>query len=62
MPTKGNQVQVSLYLPPDLARKLKLLSERTRVPQAAYFREAVHDVLVKYEISKSKELRGMRLK
>ena len=52
MPTKGNQVQVTLYLPPELARGLRLLSDRTRVPQAAYFREAVHELLVKYETPK----------
>jgi predicted DNA-binding protein len=52
MSTKGKQVQVSLYLPPELARRLKVLSDRTRVPQAEYFREAVRDVLVKYEASK----------
>jgi predicted DNA-binding protein len=31
-----------------------LLSERTRVPQAAYFREAVEDLLKKYEEPKKK--------
>lgn len=48
MPTKGKQVQVTLYLPPELARGLKLLSVRTRVPQNRYLREAVEGVLSKY--------------
>lgn len=48
MPSKGRQVQVSLYLPPELAEKLKQLSEKTRVSQAAYFREAVEDLVEKY--------------
>jgi len=46
---KGNQIQVSLYLNPETAKALRALSERTRIPQAAYFREAVEDLLKKYE-------------
>lgn len=46
---RGNQVQVGTYLPPELAEQLKELSEITRVPQAAYFREAIEDLLRKYE-------------
>jgi hypothetical protein len=34
--------------------RLKALSERTRVPQAAYFREAIEDLLTKYEEPKKK--------
>lgn len=48
MPSKGRQVQVSLYLPPELAEKLKQLSDKTRVAQAAYFREAIEDLIEKY--------------
>jgi predicted DNA-binding protein len=32
------------YLSQDQADRLKELSDRTRVPQAAYFREAVEDL------------------
>ena len=46
---KDEQVKVSTYLTKELADKLKALSDRTRVPQAAYFREAVEDLLKKYE-------------
>jgi predicted DNA-binding protein len=46
---RGNLVQVGTYLPPELAEQLKELSKITRVPQAAYFREAVEDLLRKYE-------------
>jgi predicted DNA-binding protein len=46
---KPPQVKISTYLSQDLAEGLKALSDRTRVPQAAYFREAVEDLLKKYE-------------
>jgi predicted DNA-binding protein len=46
---KGNQIQVSLYLNPETAKALRALSERTRIPQAAYFREAIDDLLKKYD-------------
>ncbi|HEY4215109.1 MAG TPA: ribbon-helix-helix domain-containing protein [Steroidobacteraceae bacterium] len=49
---KGHQVQVSLYLTPELVQRLKALSEKTRVSQAAYFREAIEDLLKKYEETK----------
>lgn len=47
--TKGRQVQLSLYVSPELAERLKKLSEKTRIPQAAYLREAVEDLLAKHE-------------
>ncbi len=46
---RGNLVQVGTYLPPELAEQLRELSQMTRVPQAAYFREAIEDLLRKYE-------------
>ena len=49
---KGNQVQVSFYLAPETLQRVKDLSEKTRIPQAAYFREAVEDLLKKYEDTK----------
>ena len=51
---RGNLVQVGTYLPPELAAQLKELSEVTRVPQAAYFREAIEDLLKKYGDTLSK--------
>jgi predicted DNA-binding protein len=46
--SKGNQVQVTSYYEPAIVQKLKALSEATRVPQAAYLREALEDLLKKY--------------
>jgi predicted DNA-binding protein len=45
---KGKQVQVVGYFAPEAVRELKKLSELTRVPQAAYLREALDDLLKKY--------------
>ena len=53
MPTmKGKRVLTSLYLDPPAAAALRLLSDRTRVPQAVYLREAVNDLLIKYRYAK----------
>ena len=51
---KGRQLQVSLYLPPETLKELKALSARTRIPQAALFREAVEDLLRKHAEPKKK--------
>jgi predicted transcriptional regulator len=48
MPSKGLQAQVTLYLSPELAARVRELSGITRVSQAAYFREAVEDLLTKH--------------
>jgi predicted DNA-binding protein len=45
---KGKQAQVTSYYDPDAVQRLKTLSEATRVPQAAYLREALDDLLKKY--------------
>jgi predicted DNA-binding protein len=45
---RGKQVQLTMSLPPELVRGLKLLSEGTRVPMAAYMREALEDLLKKH--------------
>ena len=45
---RGNLVQVGTYLEPEMAEQLKELSRITRVSQAAYFREAIEDLLKKY--------------
>jgi predicted DNA-binding protein len=46
--SKGKQAQVSSYYDPDQISQLRRLSEITRVPQAAYMREALEDLLKKY--------------
>jgi predicted DNA-binding protein len=45
---KGKRVLMSLYLDPPVLAELKKLSEQTRIPVAAYLREAVDDLLKKY--------------
>jgi predicted DNA-binding protein len=45
---KGNQTQVTSYYDPEAVQRLKALSEKTRIPQAAYLREALDDLLKKY--------------
>jgi predicted DNA-binding protein len=54
MPTmKGKRVLMSLYIDPDVQLAVKQLSKKTRVPAAVYLREAVDDLLVKYEVDVS---------
>lgn len=51
MPTmKGNRIHTSLYLDPPVQQALKNLSATTRVPIAVYLREAIGDLLSKYEV------------
>jgi predicted DNA-binding protein len=45
---KGKQTQMAGYYDPAAVQKLKALSEATRVPQSAYLREALEDLLKKY--------------
>jgi predicted DNA-binding protein len=47
---KGKRVLTSLYIEPDVHVALKILSEQTRVPIAVYLREAVTDLLGKYNV------------
>ena len=47
---KGKRVLTSLYLDPPVHKALRRLSETTRVPTAAYLREAVEDLLKKYGV------------
>lgn len=49
MVKRSGSVQVAFLLPEEIAADLKRLSDQTRVSQAAYFREAVEDLLKKYE-------------
>jgi predicted transcriptional regulator len=39
----------SLYLEPEVAKRLDALAERTRIPKAVLLREAVDDLLTKHE-------------
>jgi hypothetical protein len=52
---RGKLVQVGTYLSPEMAVRLKRLSGLTRVSQAAYFREAIEDLLRKYKGSVRKK-------
>jgi predicted DNA-binding protein len=51
---KGRQAQTSIYLPVETLQRLQLLSKRTRIPMASYLREAVDDLLKKYEEAKKR--------
>jgi predicted DNA-binding protein len=44
----GNKVLRSIYIEVEQLDKLKKLSQRTKVPQAVYIREALDLVLKKY--------------
>jgi len=50
--------RTTVYLDRDQAKALKALSERTRVPEAVYYREAIAELLKKY----AKELQGRKRK
>lgn len=47
-----NRKKVMTYLDHEQADALKKLSEKTRVPTAAYIREAVDMLLKKYKVKK----------
>ena len=53
---RGKRVMTNVYLDPPVIEDLKLLSTYTRIPMAAYLREAVEDVLKKH----AKDLRKAR--
>ena len=44
----GKQAKIVSYYTPAAIEQLKKLSDITRVPQAAYLREALDDLLKKY--------------
>ena len=46
--TKGKRVHADLYLDPGKHEQLHKLSAATRIPMAAYLREAVDDLLKKH--------------
>jgi predicted DNA-binding protein len=47
---KGKRILTSLYIEPEVHAALKALSQETRVPIAVYLREAVTDLLAKYNV------------
>lgn len=49
MVKRRGSVQVAFLLPIETAANLKRLSDQTRVSQAAYLREAIEDLLKRYE-------------
>jgi hypothetical protein len=51
---KGRQAQTSIYLPVETLERLQQLSKRSRIPMASYMREAVEDLLKKYEEPKKR--------
>lgn len=48
MAHKRKQVQLGMYVSPEQAAMLKELSERTMIPQARLFRQALDDLFSKY--------------
>jgi predicted DNA-binding protein len=52
---KGRQAQTSIYLPVETLERLQQLSKSSRIPMAAYLREAVEDLLKKHEEPKLKK-------
>jgi hypothetical protein len=56
--SKGNQLQVMGYYSPEAVKRLKALSKATRIPQAAYLREALDDLLKKYGATLRKAAKG----
>jgi predicted DNA-binding protein len=49
MVRRKGSIQIAFLVPIDLAAELRRLSDSTRVSQAVYFREAIADLLKKYE-------------
>jgi predicted DNA-binding protein len=45
--------QQAIYLEPDRAEMLDLLSAETRIPKASLLREAVDDLLIKHKVLKA---------
>ena len=51
MVKRTGSVQIAFMVPIELADRMKELSRRTRVPQAAYFREGLEEVLKRHDTS-----------
>lgn len=48
MPRKTDQAQIAFLCPPELAAKLRDLSERTMIPQSRLLRRALELLLAEY--------------
>lgn len=46
---KGRRAVCTVYIEPENLKRLRKLSERTRIPQAALWREALSDLLAKHQ-------------
>lgn len=46
---KKRRVRVALFIEPEQHEKLQAMAQSTRVPWAAYVREAIDDLLAKYK-------------
>lgn len=57
---KGNQAQILGYYSPEAAELLRKLSETTRIPQAALLREALEDLLARYDVKPSEAYDDLR--
>ena len=44
-----NKISTTVYITPDQNERLKLLSEKTRIPVASYIREGIDLVLDRYK-------------
>lgn len=56
-PTGSRLTSMLIRLPPSLADRLRDLSRRTRIRQSEYLREAVRDLLEKYDAQDDLEQR-----
>lgn len=56
----GRRIMVPTYLDPPQVEALKRLSATTRVPVAVYVREAIDDLLAKYQQPKTKRSAKLR--
>lgn len=56
MPAKkdGNRIYTAMYLDRDQHAALHELSKKTHAPLAAYFREAIDDLLAKHKVRRAK--------
>jgi predicted DNA-binding protein len=59
--SKDKQVKVTFYASEEQRQRIRQLSDRTRVSQADYFREAIDDLLEKYR-SQLEDITGKRKK
>lgn len=58
--TSKKRIKIAVYLDPEQKAALGKLSEQTRVPWAEYVREAVDDLLKKYNQQLKGKAKGAR--